>query len=165
MKSCTSVSTNKDNYSDMPEYVKYFTEITFTELLEIPYEKPDVEKLLSVMVSADVISEKLIDTPVAKSYEGQVLSGRKLIVEVKLREKVKYVANKQCQSVHSAHYDDVIKSVFVIVPEEIDGVKVSDLIRRRKYSITPYLEDVYAVMRDCRTIYKCVTLLVDVKFF
>lgn len=151
--------------NDMPEYVHYFQEVNIVETLVIPEEKPDMEKLSSVIVSPKVVATKLISTPIALSYEGQNLSGHKLIVELNLQEKIKYVADMPNQSIHAAHYDNIMKSVFVVVPEIYNGHRVCDLIRKNKFSVTPYVEDVYAVMKDCRTIYKCITLLVDVKFF
>lgn len=151
--------------NNLPEKVQYFTEISVTETLSIPLEKPDMENLLSVLVDAEVSSVKLIETPIGKSYEGQNLSGQKLIVEVTLKEKIKYVAATCYQSVHAATYDDVMKSVFVVVPQEVNGQNICDLIRKRRYSVTPYIEDIYATMLDSRSLYKCVTLLIDVKFF
>lgn len=151
--------------NDMPEYVHYFQEVNIVETLVIPEEKPDMEKLSSVIVSPKVVATKLISTPIALSYEGQNLSGHKLIVELNLQEKIKYVADMPNQSIHAAHYDNIMKSVFVVVPEIYNGHRVCDLIRKNKFSVTPYVEDIYAVMKDSRTIYKCITLLVDVKFF
>lgn len=150
---------------DMPDTVKYFQEVNIVETLLIPEEKPDMEKLSSIIISPKVVATKLITTPVALSYEGQNLSGYKLIVELSLQEKIKYVAAMPNQAIHAAHYDNLMKSVFVVVPEFYKGQRVCDLIRKNKFSVTPYVEDIYAVMKDSRTIYKCITLLVDVKFF
>lgn len=157
--SCTGIS------DDMPEYVKYFQEINLVEILELPCDKPDIDSLSSVMIAPKVISSKLITTPIALSYEGQNLSGYKLIVQLSLDEKIKYVANQCQRSVHATHFTNVLKSVFVVVPSEVNGVSVCDLIRTNKYAVTPYVEDIYAVKKDCRTLYKCSIILVDVKFF
>ena len=151
--------------NDLPPYVKYFQEITIFETIEIPCDKPDSEKLSSVLVSPKVISDKLINTPIALSYEGQNLSGYKMVVQLNLDETIKYVARLPHQSMHVTYGSTVIKSVFVVVPSEINGCSVKDLVRNNKYAITPYVEDVYAVMQDSRTFYKYVTILVDVKFF
>lgn len=148
----------------LPANPVYFTELSIPETLTIPIEKPDMEQLLSVMVSPEIISVRVVETPMALSNEGQNLSGCKLVIELKLKEKVKYVADEPTQTVHAAHYENVLKSVFVIVPPTIDGVLIRDLLRQRKVSITPYIEDIYAEMRDCRTIFKNLTILIDVKF-
>lgn len=151
--------------NDMPKKVDYFQEVSIVETLEIPCEKPEMEKLSSIIVAPKVMATKLITTPIALSYEGQNLSGYKLIVELSLQEKIKYVAAIPNQSIHAVHYDNIMKSVFVVVPEFYKGERVCDLIRKSKFSVTPYVEDIYAVTKDCRTIYKCISLLVDVKFF
>lgn len=151
--------------NDMPKEVDYFQEVSIVETLEIPCEKPEMEKLSSIIVAPKVMATKLITTPIALSYEGQNLSGYKLIVELSLQEKIKYVAAIPNQSIHAVHYDNIMKSVFVVVPEFYKGERVCDLIRKGKFSVTPYVEDIYAVTKDCRTIYKCISLLVDVKLF
>lgn len=148
----------------LPENPKYFTELSVSEALSIPYKKPDMEQLLSIMVDPQVISVRLVETPVALSNEGQNLSGCKLGIELKLREKVNYVADERTQSVYVAHFENILKSVFVVVPCEIDGKLTRDLLRQRKVSVTPYIEDIYGEMRDERTIFKHLTVLVDVKF-
>lgn len=148
----------------LPTNPLYFTEITVPETILIPNEKPDMEQLLSVMVDASVISLKLVETPIAVSHEGQHLSGCKLIIELKLREKVKYVADEPTQSVHAAHFENVIKGVYVIVPCKINNVSIETLLRKGKVIVTPYIEDIYAVMRDKRTIFKNIAILVDVTF-
>jgi hypothetical protein len=150
--------------TSFPENPKYFTQLSIPETLTIPEPKPDMEQLLSVAVDAVVESFKLIDTPIALSNEGQNLSGCKLIIELRLREKVKYVADEPTQTVHAAHFENVLKSIFVVVPCEINGVSVKQLLSRNKVVITPYVEDIYAEMLDKRTIFKNITIFVDVKF-
>lgn len=161
----TTNSNGTSLYNTMPETVKYFQEVNIIENIEIPCNKPDIETISSLLVSPKVSSARLINTPIALSYEGQNLSGYKLIVDLKIDEKLKYVAALCHQPIHGVHYSDINKSVFVVVPEEIDGQRVCDLIRKGKYAVTPYVNDVYITKRDCRTVYSCVSLLVDVRFF
>lgn len=145
-----------------PTDPKYFTQLSIPETLEIPEEKPDMEQLLSIAVDAQIESMKLIETPIALSNEGQNLSGCKLIIELRLRQKIKYVADEPTQTVHAAHFE-VLKSIFVIVPCEVNGVPIRDLLSRKRVVITPYIEDIFGEMLDKRTIFKNITLFVDVK--
>lgn len=145
-----------------PEDPKYFTQLAIPETITIPEPKPDMEQLLSVAVDASIESVKLIETPIALSNEGQNLSGCKLIIELRLREKVKYVADEPTQTVHAAHFD-VLKSIFVIVPCEVNGIPIRRLLERKRIIITPYVEDIYADMVDKRTIFKNITVFVDAK--
>lgn len=148
-----------------PTDLLYFTQITLPETIVIPDEKPDMEQLLSVMVDTKIISVRVVDTPIAKSHEGQNLEGCKLVIELKLREKIKYVADEPTQSVHAAHFENVIKSVFVVVPcYDANGVPIKTLLAKNKVKVTPYIEDIYAVKKDKRTIFKNIAMLIDVKF-
>lgn len=147
----------------LPKDVKYFKEEEISEILTIPCQKPDVENVLSVLVSPEVEDIKVIDTEVGISNEGQVLTGSKLIVELRIKEKITYVADEETQSVHAAHYEN-LKSFFVVIPNEIDGEYACDLLRSNRISVTPYVEAVHSKMLDKRTIFKCVLLFIDVKF-
>lgn len=121
-----------------------------------------MERLLNTLVSVSVESTKLIRTEKGLSNEGQNLSGYKLLVKLRLREKVMYVADRCTQPVHASHYED-IQNFFVILPETIDNVTVCDLYKYGKLLVTPYVECVETRMLDPRHVHKCVMLLIDVK--
>jgi len=150
-------------FEDLPVNPLYFTEIAIPETVVIPDVKPEAEELLSVIVNAEVLSTRLIKVPTGVSNEGQHLEGYKLVVELKLRQKVKYIADEPTQSVHAAHFENVISSIFVIVPPTIGGVSIETLFQKGKLVVTPYIEDIYAELRDDkRTIFKNIVVLVDV---
>lgn len=146
----------------LPKQSMYFKEEMICEILSIPAAKPDMERVLDVMVWPEITNINLIETPQGRSFEGQYLTGLKLIVEVNLKEKLTYVANEPTQKAHAAHYE-TLKSIFVILPEEVDGKKTVDLYRANRIIVTPYVEEVCSRMLDIRTVHKCVMLFVDVK--
>lgn len=146
----------------LPEEAKYFKEEIVCEILSIPPQKPDMERLLDVIVDAEVVNINLIETQKGRSQEGQYLSGYKLVVEINIKEKVTYVANEPTQTAHAAHYE-TLKSMFVILPPEVNGKKICDLVRANRLTVIPYVEDVCARMLDKRTVHKCVMLFLDVK--
>jgi ferredoxin-fold anticodon binding domain-containing protein len=147
---------------ELPEHPKYFTQIAIPETLVIPEQKPDIEQIVSVTVDTAIESLRIVDTPCMKSFEGQSLSGKKLIVELRLIEKVVYVANEPTQSVHAAHFQDTYKSIFVVVPQTVNEETIDDLFLHGKLIVTPYIEDIYAELTDARTIFKNITMLLDV---
>lgn len=155
------------NFIDLPVNPIYFTEISIPEIVCIPEEKPDMEQLISVMVDTEIASTRLIKTPVGTSNEGQILTGYKLIVEILLRQKIKYVADEPTQSVHAAHFDKLMSSIFIVVPVSIviDGVtyNIEDLFEQGRLIVTPYIEDIFAEQKDKRCVFKNITILVDVK--
>lgn len=148
--------------SILPKTSKYFKEEDICKMLYIPCQKPDMEKLLDILVWPEVTDVKAIETIEGTSEEGQNLTGVKLIVELKINEKITYVADDARQSVHSAHFED-LKSVFVILPKEINGNDVCDLVNAGRVSVIPYVESVYGRMIDERTIHKCILMFIDVK--
>lgn len=154
-------------YGDLPKTPVYFAEIAIPETVVIPCAKPDIEDLVSIAVDAQVISSRLIETAVGTSNEGQILKGYKLIVELKLRQKIKYVADEPTQSIHAAHFEKVVSSIFVVLPPSvtINGktYTIQELFKQNRLAVTPYVEDIYGALRDKRTIFKNITILLDVK--
>lgn len=66
-----------------------WTQFFLPEVLCIPQQKPDIEQLLSVTSRAEIISQRVIRTPVsaAPNQEGTNLTGRKLVIEGILKQK------------------------------------------------------------------------------
>lgn len=132
-----------------------WTEIFIPEILNIPNCKPDIEQILSLTSKVDIICQKVIKTPKTASgvenYEGLKLTGRKLIVEAILRQRVTYVSATECQSVHSAHFD-VPLSLFIVVPQDTE---VTD-----KFRLTTCIEDIFVCALNPRQIFKNTTLFI-----
>ncbi|CEH36162.1 SPOCS domain-containing protein [Romboutsia lituseburensis] len=121
--------------------------------------------------------------------EGTCLSGRKLIIEGILKQKVVYTAEVDIQSVHSAHYE--VPFIAFIIPyakfeglEYEEGIQVYDpetggpkLINGYIYSevnginvdlceefnVEKCIEDIYVYPLDLRRIFKNVTIFLKAK--
>lgn len=148
----------------LPVNPTYFKEIVISENLTIPDLKPDIERLTSATVEVDIVSTRLVATPSQTSLEGQNLSGCKLIVELRLRQVILYVADIPSQPVHAAHFESVLKSAFIVIPCEVDGQDVGELFDDGRIVVVPYIEDIGAIRKDNRNIFKCVTLLLNAEF-
>lgn len=147
----------------LPKNPKYFTEVTFPVADVIPDDKPGIEELLSIMADVQVISVKAVKTSYdAISHEGQYLSGCKLIIELKLRQQIKYTGCESAPSVHAVSFESILRSISVVVPCVIDGVPIENLLKAEKVIVTPYIEDIYARALDKRYIFKNVVILADV---
>jgi hypothetical protein len=140
----------------------YFKEEIVDDILIIPCQKPNIERILDLVAWASIETYKLIDTEIGNSQEGQRLTGKKLVVEVILKEKVTYVADEPTQSGHAAHYEK-LKSIFVILPEKVGENYTCDLVRANRISVTPYVEDLCYRQISGREIHRCLMLFVDVK--
>lgn len=124
--------------------------------------------------------------------EGTCLSGRKLIVQGVLKQKVVYTALVDTQSVHSMH-NEIPFTAYIIPYAKFQGLEYQenitviadpngdpcDTITINGYAYDPenppvvdlceefcvngYIEDIFAYAMDCRTIFKNVTLFLLAK--
>ncbi|MBM7625130.1 DUF3794 domain-containing protein [Sporohalobacter salinus] len=128
-----------------------WTQLSIPETLTIPEQKPDIEQVNKVAIKVEIISQRVVRTPVSCgcSIDGNNLTGRKLIIEGVLNQKVFYVADVDEQSVHAAHFK-VPFSTFIVIP--------CDTTKYSKFRIDPYVEDVFVRLEDKRTLFKNVAL-------
>lgn len=99
-------------------------EEVFVGTVVVPCEKPSIEQIDSINAKVQIISKKVIVTPVADSgdntnNEGKITTGRKLIVEGLICLSISYVSLNIDQSVHSFH-GQIPFSSFIVLPEETD---------------------------------------------
>lgn len=139
-------------------------EISVPETLEIPAAKPDISNLLEVIIGAEVISYRIINTPRAATqqgialdavnFEGEISTGKKLIVEGVIKQKVIYVGKRRSQSLHAAHFAYPF-STYIIIP----AVTPLDA----EFQIDVFVEDLYIQSFSPRKIFKNVTLFLNAR--
>lgn len=143
------------NTDCIPENISTFKQFNIEETVCIPSQKPDIEQVLKVISNVEIISTRVIKTPVGTSLEGEILTGWKVVVEGQLEQVVQYVANCPDQPSHAAEFI-VPFSTFVVLPE--------DFVIGTPITVTPFIEDIYVEQLDLRCIFKNTTLLVTVEF-
>lgn len=127
-----------------------WTEISVPELLTIPMCKPNITQILSVASTVNVMCQNTIVTPVAvANYEGEKLTGLKLLIHAILRQRITYVSDKECHAVHAAHFDIPI-SAYIVLPSTASPLS--------KYRIRTCVEDLYACALNTRQIFKNTTI-------
>lgn len=143
-----------------------WTQVFIPEVLCIPDQKPDVEEVTSITARVDIISQRVVKTPVfyelddsvptpmlvlSENNEGTKVTGRKLVIEGILRQKIIYTADVKEQSMHSAHFD-VPFSAFIILEEDASLVD--------RYKLEVCIEDIFVCRVSNRQIFKNVTLFI-----
>ncbi|SHJ46229.1 hypothetical protein SAMN02745163_02035 [Clostridium cavendishii DSM 21758] len=146
-----------------PKNLLCFKEEQISEVLTIPCQKPDIKHILSLRISPEIEDIKVINTEIGRSNEGQILTGKALITELKIKERITYSADEITQPVYSIYYKS-LKSSFIIVPNKIDNEDIYNLYREKRIVVTPYVEADYIKSLDSRTIFTCLFLFIDVKF-
>ena len=144
-----------------------WTEFYIPEIVDIPVVKPDMEGILEVHSYIEIISQRVIKTPVVSGYtspngvfiqgeniqnsECTNLTGRKLIIEGLLKQKIIYTAALDEQSIHSANFI-IPFSTFIIIEK--------DTPLSQKFIITPYIEDIFACRLSERSVFKNTTIFI-----
>lgn len=137
-----------------------WTQIFVPEVLCVPEQKPDVEELISVTSTVQIIAQRVVRTPVLtngmiiypiQNQEGAFLTGRKLVIEGVLRQKVVYTAANAEQSVHAAHFDVPFSAFIILAPNEL---------LTQKFKIEACIEDIFVTRITARQIFKNVTLFI-----
>lgn len=117
--------------------------------------KPDIEQILKVSSKIKVTYFKSIKTPIGKSLEGNVLTGRKLLVEGIIEQKVQYVACEKEQSIHFVNFSSPFFT-YVVIPNTIPCCNDN-------FVVTAFFEDVTAKADGCRQIYINNTILIAIE--
>lgn len=160
-----------------------WTQFFIPEIVDIPSKKPDIEGIISVHSNIEIISQRVIKTPIVTdsgcicrkgstgvcectgvcssttmtpvynitNSEGTKLTGRKLIVEGILKQKIIYAAAIDEQSVHSAHFA-IPFSVFIIIDK--------DTPLSKKFKVDYAIEDLFTCRLSERSIFKNTTIFI-----
>lgn len=138
----------------IPEDITAFKQFNIEETVCVPPQKPDIEQVLRVISNVDIISTRVIKTPVGTSLEGEILTGWKVVVEGQINQLIQYVADCPDQPSHAAHFI-VPFSTFIVLPE--------DFVIGTPLTVTPFIEDIFVEQLDSRCVFKNTTLLITVE--
>ena len=155
----TNVIASENIY---PENPLYFKELEFAEYLEVGCHEPDIDVVNSIKIWPEVEDIQVVKTEVGISNEGQKLTGTKLVVIVKISEKITYSGKNKNEPVHII-YNETYKSFFIVVPESLKKLDIKALIRANRIFVAPYVQTVYARKFNCRQIYKAASIFVEAR--
>lgn len=160
---------NPADVSSVISSFPYWIQMNIPEYLTIPEEKPDMEGINSLTVSVDIFRKEVIAVPIGEAtsngvtylvpnYEGKFTTGRKLIIEGQLCQKITYTADELEQSVHGAEFY-VPFSAYIVLPPLIPSTPTDIDPLNVDFQVNACIEDVSVKMIDVRNILKQVTLL------
>lgn len=137
-----------------------WTQISVLEVFKLPANKPDIATLEKVFVEVQIISTRIVNTPIGpcptkENLEGTRLTGKKLVIEGVLKEKIVYTAARADHPVFTAHFDAPFSAFIVLAPN-------ADL---KELCVEACIEDVFAIPFNPREVFKNVTLFLQAKSF
>ena len=145
-----------------PKNPLYFKEVEFSSFLELNENYMDIESINSIKIWAEVESAEVVKTEQGISNEGQKLTGTEISIVLKISEKITYSGKSKNEPVHVI-YNEMYKSLFIPVPEELKKLDIKALLRANRVVIAPYIETVYARKFNDRKIYKAASIFVEAR--
>lgn len=140
--------------------IRRWTELVVPEVLCIPAFKPDIEQMISISSVVELICQRVINTPFKTNnprlvppifnLEGTAITGKKLVIEGVLRQKIVYSAT-QTQTVHAVHFDTPFSAFIVLDPQDT---------LTKKFKVDVCIEDIFVTDITPRKIFKNVTLII-----
>lgn len=161
------------NVTEIISSTPFWQQQTIIENLSIPEKKPDVEQINSINIAVEILKKTVIKTPrsftnttppvAVPSLEGKLLTGRKLVIEGEICQKILYTADEPTQSVHSVDFYIPFSS-YIVIPREItitdaNGNPVTVDTLNVNFTVGACVENVFACLEDARTIFKQVVML------
>lgn len=137
---------------DFPENISYFKEELITNTFKIKSDLKEIQKIISVSVDYEILTLKLLNTQIRTSNEGQKLSGKKLLVEIKFTYKIKYLSDLKEKYLYLLK-SSLTKVFYIVLPREYENFKIEEIIRKKALGVKVYIEDIYAQKRKEKEIY------------
>lgn len=135
--------TGLANTEEFPLAPEHFKQLIIQENLVLVDSKPDIGQIIRIMTDICITGSRIIKTPIATSLEGQILTGKKIIVEGELVQHIEYAADEPNKSVHAAHFN-IPFSTFIVFP---DTVSMEGFV-----NVIPYIEDISVQRIDKRAL-------------
>lgn len=147
-----------------PENIKYFTDFMVNRQLIVDKCKPNINTITASSIQVTISKVSLINTQIKRSFEGQHLSGKKLIVDTQILINTKYIGGEDIIDMYIERIL-ILKHISIVVPAEVNGNKIEDIVRKDKFSITPYVENVLCEKKGSNVIDITASILLNVEFF
>lgn len=104
---------------------KYFSFFESKEIIKITNEYPMINNLVSIIIEHEIVSKKAINTIHGCSSEGNYYTGKKIVIHLKLKQKILYTTkNNSLHLLTNEFYD----SVSIVIPTTIKGTDPQELI-------------------------------------
>lgn len=138
----------------------FFSFINGEEVMHLSDHMPDIKKIISVMVEPEIMSQKCVNTIRGQSAEGAYLSGKKIVVHMKLKQKILYVADVTEKTIHIIE-NECFQSAYIVIPPYIEGSQVEELLEFEYLKTSIHVQNIGIRKISSRSILKNVSLHID----
>jgi hypothetical protein len=136
-------------------YPACFKQLNLQNITRLADAKPDIGQIIKVISDVKIIGSRVIRTPKGTSEEGHILTGKKLIIDGDARLKVEYAAENTNHTVFAEQFSTPFCTSIALPEEFIIGTQVF---------VQPYIEDIYIVKENNRTVFYNMLILIVADF-
>lgn len=127
-----------------------FRQSHIEQLSHVPNKKADINQIVKVWVDTNVIDTEIIKTPVGRSKEGHVATGKKLLICGDINIKIEYLSCDVAQTIYVENIA-IPFGTYVALPHNFNEYGI--------VSTTIVVEDISSLKIDSNSIYNNITLL------
>lgn len=136
----------------LPKDLNVFKKVSSTNTIKLPENRLDIKYLTKVSANISILETKLITTATGKSFDGLVLSGKKILCYGFINYKFHYISIKETQNIQLY----TIKIPFVesvITPSNI----------KEEYSITTsvFVDDIMCTLMSENEIFSYISFIIN----
>ncbi|MCT4508391.1 MAG: hypothetical protein N4A48_06450 [Tepidibacter sp.] len=141
----------------------FFSLVSSQETINLAENMPDIKEFISIIIEPNIIHSKIINTISGISDEGQHLYGKKMVLHIKLKQKLLYLSDTQDYSIHTIE-NEYLQSTYIVIPPSIEGSSIEDLLKFNYLKNNIKIQDFTIKLINNRCIYKNVFLYIHTHF-
>lgn len=133
--------------------LKSFKQVSRDYIFKKRESNPDIKQIMKVWVDVEIDEQTMVKTPKGESFEGQILTGYKLLVSGKINTKMEYIGCTPHENIHTI-YSSIPFSTSVTLKENANPYS---FIR-----VSSCVEDILVEKINNETVYGNITMLIIV---
>ncbi|MBW6409270.1 hypothetical protein [Clostridium weizhouense] len=141
--------------------INYFKETSISGYISLNNKFEDIKKPLTLFTNVIINSVKLFTGNKLVSNEGQYLNTHRLLIDYSIKENLKYISYHPLNNIFFYSSPTISKYCYISLPSYINNIDIEDIINKKLYNISPYIENVEFCYIDKRTFYYNVTILIN----
>lgn len=141
------------------EHIDLFSQAEAPNKILLGEQMPDIDEIISLMVSPEIISVESTGTVKKEFEDKQILAYKRIIVRVRVYQKILYTSSSQEQSMHVLE-NQCNLNCSIMVPYKIECADPDLLIKNKILTPCVYIEDVSIIKLNGRSIFENIFALV-----
>ena len=153
-----------DNDLSKLNSLEYFSFCNISNNIAFDNKLLTLEKIISVFVSCEILSFRIIDTLSGQSSEGYLSQGRHVIVDIMFQEKIIYIENN-INSQPKVLDLEFFHSALIPMPKDIDGTSIYKLLNINRLKPRVHVYGVSNIPLEDHTLYNTIYSIVEIQYF